>query len=51
MWVFVFFFDKQTQFIKEAKEPQRIHGVYKATKAKQAKSQKTNHPSTGGNPL
>ena len=48
----LFFFYKQAQFIKEAKKPQRIQDVYQATKAKnKQKHQKTNHPSTGGNPL
>ena len=49
-----FFFDKQAQFIKEAKKPQRIQDVYQATKAKNKQKPKNKPPlnwklSTPGN--
>ena len=47
-----FFFDKQAQFIKEAKKTPTYTGRIPSNKGqKQTKNQKTNHPSTGGNPL
>ena len=48
---FIFLISKHNSLKEEAEEPQRIQGIYKATKAKQAKSQKTNHPLIGGKPL
>ena len=47
-----FFFDKQARFIKEAKKTPTYTGRMPGNKGqKQTKNQKTNHPSTGGNPL
>ena len=48
---YFFFFDKQAQFIKGAKNPNVYKTYTRQQRPKTNKNQKTNHPSTGGNPL